>query len=115
MLLHHFLHFLCSTVSQIEKVFVSACQKKAWDHFSKAQRKNIEMWQKQASEIKATLLEEALAERKDDDMELSDSETEIDKHNNELGSGTLAKKPRWDDSKAVNHLQVQKLNTKVSK
>lgn len=37
------------TVSQIEKVFSAACQRKVWDHFSKAQRKNIEVWKKQAA------------------------------------------------------------------
>lgn len=34
--------------SQIERLFVAACHKKVWDHFTKAQRKNIEMWKKQS-------------------------------------------------------------------
>lgn len=38
-----------STVSQIERVFTAASHKKVWDHFTKAQRKNIEMWKKQSS------------------------------------------------------------------
>ena len=39
---------LSSQVEQIDKVFSSACKQKAWDHFTKAQRKNIELWRKQA-------------------------------------------------------------------
>ena len=35
-------------VEQIEKVFAIASKQKAWDHFSKAQRKNLDMWRKQA-------------------------------------------------------------------
>ncbi len=35
-------------VEQIEKVFTTAGKQKAWDHFSKAQRKNLDMWRKQA-------------------------------------------------------------------
>ncbi|KAF3420588.1 hypothetical protein E2986_11224 [Frieseomelitta varia] len=40
---------MSSTVSQIERVFTAASHKKVWDHFTKAQRKNIEMWKKQSS------------------------------------------------------------------
>lgn len=36
-------------VSQVEKVFAAASHKKVWDHFTKAQRKNIDMWKKQSS------------------------------------------------------------------
>lgn len=36
-------------VSQIEKVFGAASHKKVWDHFTKAQRKNIDLWKKQSS------------------------------------------------------------------
>ena len=39
----------CFLVGQIEHVFAAACQQKVWDHFSKAQRKNIELWKKQAT------------------------------------------------------------------
>lgn len=35
-------------VEQIEKVFTTASKQKSWDHFSKAQRKNLDMWRKQA-------------------------------------------------------------------
>jgi hypothetical protein len=40
--------FLSETkVGQIERVFVSACRQKAWDQFTKAQRKNIAQWKSQ--------------------------------------------------------------------
>ena len=35
-------------VVQIEKLFASSSHKKVWDHFTKAQRKNIELWKKSA-------------------------------------------------------------------
>lgn len=38
-----------NTVGEVEKVFAAASHKKVWDHFSKAQRKNIEIWKKQSS------------------------------------------------------------------
>lgn len=37
-----------STVEQIVAVYHSASKQKAWDHFTKAQRKNISVWCKQA-------------------------------------------------------------------
>jgi predicted nucleotidyltransferase len=40
--------------SQIERLFVAACHKKVWDHFTKAQRKNIETWKK-LSMVRTTL------------------------------------------------------------
>lgn len=43
-------------VSQIEKVFGAASHKKVWDHFTKAQRKNIDQWKKQSSVRKNTFL-----------------------------------------------------------
>ncbi|XP_058798366.1 ecto-NOX disulfide-thiol exchanger 2 [Phymastichus coffea] len=61
--------------SQIERVFTAASHKKVWDHFTKAQRKNIEMWKKQSSEIKAIQLEETVMEG-EGEMEVSDSEDE---------------------------------------
>lgn len=47
---------MSSTVSQIERVFTAASHKKVWDHFTKAQRKNIEMWKKQSSVCMYTAL-----------------------------------------------------------
>jgi uncharacterized protein YdaT len=91
-------------------VFVTACHKKAWDHFTKAQRKNLEIWRKQATEVKNALLEEALAERNEEEMDFSDSESE-DMHNGE--SIVPRKKPRMDDkhSMAVNQLKVCTFNS----
>lgn len=34
------------SVNQIDKVFTAANHKKVWDHFTKAQRKNIDLWKK---------------------------------------------------------------------
>ncbi|XP_064638616.1 ecto-NOX disulfide-thiol exchanger 2-like [Lineus longissimus] len=59
---------------QIEKVFGAASKQKAWDHFSKAQRKNLDLWSKQAQEIKQQSQDEFLSDRKEDEMEMSDSE-----------------------------------------
>jgi len=39
--------FFSFIVSQIEKVFEAAVRQKAWDHFTKAQRKHIDAWFKQ--------------------------------------------------------------------
>ncbi|KAF3843768.1 hypothetical protein F7725_002617 [Dissostichus mawsoni] len=36
-----------SHIEQITGVFTAATRQKAWDHFSKAQRKNIDIWHKQ--------------------------------------------------------------------
>uniref|UniRef100_A0A0K8S492 RRM domain-containing protein n=3 Tax=Lygus hesperus TaxID=30085 RepID=A0A0K8S492_LYGHE len=71
--------------AQIERVFAAASHKKVWDHFTKAQRKNIEMWKKQADEIKAIELEEHLNSGGDDEMDLSDEDD------------GMKKKPRFDD------------------
>ncbi|XP_025832570.1 ecto-NOX disulfide-thiol exchanger 2 [Agrilus planipennis] len=61
--------------SQIERVFLAACHKKVWDHFTKAQRKNIELWKKQSMELKNVQLEEETPiETADDEMEVSDGE-----------------------------------------
>lgn len=38
---------LSTEVEQITAVFTAATRQKAWDHFSKAQRKNIDIWRKQ--------------------------------------------------------------------
>lgn len=35
-------------VDQIEKIFMTAQKQRNWDHFTRAQRKNIELWLKQA-------------------------------------------------------------------
>ncbi|XP_022904307.2 ecto-NOX disulfide-thiol exchanger 2 isoform X1 [Onthophagus taurus] len=71
--------------SQIERLFSAACHKKVWDHFTKAQRKNIELWKKQSMEIKNVQLDgEISVEKADDEMDVSDEEE------------TIRKKPRTD-------------------
>ncbi|XP_018015243.1 ecto-NOX disulfide-thiol exchanger 2 [Hyalella azteca] len=59
--------------SQIEKVFSACSQQKVWDHFTKAQRRNIDMWKKQAQEVKRIQLDDS--DREDaEEMEVSDDE-----------------------------------------
>ncbi|XP_044003931.1 ecto-NOX disulfide-thiol exchanger 2 isoform X2 [Aphidius gifuensis] len=61
--------------NHIERVFTAASHKKVWDHFTKAQRKNIKIWMKQSSEIKSSQLDDVLMEG-EGEMEVSDSEDE---------------------------------------
>ncbi|ESP04949.1 hypothetical protein LOTGIDRAFT_184925 [Lottia gigantea] len=64
---------------QIDKIFAAASKQRCWDHFSKAQRKSIELWNKQAKEIHINQQEEFLNEREEDEMDLSDQEdTEVE-------------------------------------
>ncbi|KAJ8919902.1 hypothetical protein NQ315_006431 [Exocentrus adspersus] len=73
--------------SQIERLFLAACHKKVWDHFTKAQRKNIETWKKQSLEIKNIQLEDASNERDDDEMDVSDDDEPTRKrHRNDLSN-----------------------------
>ncbi|KAH8307137.1 hypothetical protein KR044_005684, partial [Drosophila immigrans] len=58
--------------TQIEKVFNAASHKKVWDHFTKAQRKNIDQWKKLATELRTVQID-------DDEMEISDDERDYDK------------------------------------
>ncbi|CAH0546098.1 unnamed protein product [Brassicogethes aeneus] len=71
--------------SQIERLFTSACHKKVWDHFTKAQRKNIEAWKKQSLEIKNVQIDDSGNERGDDEMDVSDEDEPLKKkhRNNE--------------------------------
>ncbi|CAG9827775.1 unnamed protein product [Diabrotica balteata] len=64
---------------QIERLFSAACHKKVWDHFTKAQRKNIETWKRQSLEIKNIQLEEGPREKDDDEMDVSDDDEPIKK------------------------------------
>lgn len=61
-------------LGQIEKVFSVASHQKVWDHFTKAQRKNIESWRKQSEEIKSAHLADVLDKRQEDEMDLSDED-----------------------------------------
>uniref|UniRef100_A0A182Q2J6 RRM domain-containing protein n=1 Tax=Anopheles farauti TaxID=69004 RepID=A0A182Q2J6_9DIPT len=65
--------------SQIEKVFNAASHKKVWDHFTKAQRKNIDAWKKQS------LLDDF---PDDDGMDMSDDDHSV--------SSLPYKKSRWE-------------------
>ncbi|XP_078544480.1 ecto-NOX disulfide-thiol exchanger 2 isoform X3 [Lissotriton helveticus] len=61
---------------QIVAVYNSATKQKAWDHFTKAQRKNIGIWSKQAEEIRNIHSEELMGIRREEEMEMSDDELE---------------------------------------
>ncbi|RWS08234.1 ecto-NOX disulfide-thiol exchanger 2-like protein, partial [Dinothrombium tinctorium] len=56
----------------IEKVFDVANQQKVWDHFTRAQRKNITAWKRQTKDIKMAHVEEVVNKRQEDEMDLSD-------------------------------------------
>ncbi|XP_041076018.1 ecto-NOX disulfide-thiol exchanger 2-like isoform X8 [Polyodon spathula] len=61
---------------QIVSVFHASAKQKAWDHFSKAQRKNLDMWRKQAEEIRNIHNEELMGIRREEEMEMSDDDME---------------------------------------
>uniref|UniRef100_A0A3B1JYE4 Ecto-NOX disulfide-thiol exchanger 2 n=1 Tax=Astyanax mexicanus TaxID=7994 RepID=A0A3B1JYE4_ASTMX len=61
---------------QIVSVFHASSKQKAWDHFSKAQRKNLDMWRKQAEEIRNIHNEELMGIRREEEMEMSDDDME---------------------------------------
>ncbi|KAK7138272.1 hypothetical protein R3I94_013789 [Phoxinus phoxinus] len=61
---------------QIVSVFHASTKQKAWDHFSKAQRKNLDMWRKQAEEIRNIHNEELMGIRREEEMEMSDDDME---------------------------------------
>ncbi|KAL6040010.1 hypothetical protein STEG23_015576, partial [Scotinomys teguina] len=63
-------------VEQIVAVYHSASKQKAWDHFTKAQRKNISVWCKQAEEIRNIHNDELMGIRREEEMEMSDDEIE---------------------------------------
>ncbi|XP_065202254.1 ecto-NOX disulfide-thiol exchanger 2 isoform X2 [Planococcus citri] len=67
-------HVILTQFAQIEKLFISSSHKKVWDHFTKAQRKNIELWKKTAMEIKKLSFEND--ESGNDEMDVSDSDDE---------------------------------------
>ncbi|XP_038575932.1 ecto-NOX disulfide-thiol exchanger 1 isoform X1 [Micropterus salmoides] len=59
---------------QITTVFSAATRQKAWDHFSKAQRKNIDIWRKQCEELRNAHSEEIMGIRREEEMEMSDDD-----------------------------------------
>ncbi|KAG5283700.1 hypothetical protein AALO_G00045000 [Alosa alosa] len=61
---------------QIAAVFTAASRQKAWDHFSKAQRKNIDIWRKQCEELRNAHSEEIMGIRREEEMDMSDDDSE---------------------------------------
>ncbi|XP_052862934.1 ecto-NOX disulfide-thiol exchanger 1 [Anopheles cruzii] len=78
--------------SQIEKVFNAASHKKVWDHFTKAQRKNIDAWKKQSLDIKCVQLDDFPDE---DGMDMSDDDYSV--------SSFPYKKARWEQHDQKDH------------
>nr|XP_057938668.1 ecto-NOX disulfide-thiol exchanger 1-like isoform X1 [Doryrhamphus excisus]XP_057938669.1 ecto-NOX disulfide-thiol exchanger 1-like isoform X1 [Doryrhamphus excisus]XP_057938670.1 ecto-NOX disulfide-thiol exchanger 1-like isoform X1 [Doryrhamphus excisus]XP_057938671.1 ecto-NOX disulfide-thiol exchanger 1-like isoform X1 [Doryrhamphus excisus] len=74
--------FKCALVAiltqfeQISAVFTAASRQKAWDHFSKAQRKNIDIWRKQCEELMKVHGEEIMGIRREEEMEMSDEDSD---------------------------------------
>uniref|UniRef100_A0A8C9TYQ3 Ecto-NOX disulfide-thiol exchanger 1 n=1 Tax=Scleropages formosus TaxID=113540 RepID=A0A8C9TYQ3_SCLFO len=61
---------------QITAVFTAATRQRAWDHFSKAQRKNIDMWRKQCEELRNAHSEEIMGIRREEEMEMSEDDSD---------------------------------------
>ncbi|KAK2850058.1 hypothetical protein Q7C36_008841 [Tachysurus vachellii] len=75
----HFKNALLAILTQFEQitgVFSAATRQKAWDHFSKAQRKNIDIWRKQCEELRNAHSEEIMGIRREEEMEMSDEDLE---------------------------------------
>lgn len=75
---------------QIVSVFHASAKQKAWDHFSKAQRKNLDMWRKQAEEIRNIHNEELMGIRREEEMEMSDDDMEDPPENRDADETGLA-------------------------
>ncbi|XP_043927642.1 ecto-NOX disulfide-thiol exchanger 1 [Protopterus annectens] len=74
-----FRHALTGVLSQFEQIvaiFNASVRQKAWDHFSKAQRKNLELWRKQSEELRNAHHEELMGIRHEEEMEMSDDDSE---------------------------------------
>ncbi|XP_056293431.1 ecto-NOX disulfide-thiol exchanger 1 [Pseudoliparis swirei] len=80
---------------QINAVFTAATRQKAWDHFSKAQRKNVEIWRKQCEELRNAHSEEIMGIRREEEMEMSDDEEE-----------NPSKRPRTEENGACDQTQA---------
>ncbi|TMW48147.1 hypothetical protein DOY81_006780 [Sarcophaga bullata] len=94
---------LRKALTQIEKVFNAASHKKVWDHFTKAQRKNIDQWKKLAMSLvqvqvlefncihlnKTNASELRSIQIEDDEMEMSDEDRDHQ-------SATHSKRKRYD-------------------
>ncbi|MEE6471111.1 hypothetical protein FKM82_009183 [Ascaphus truei] len=60
---------------QIVAVFNASTRQKAWDHFSKAQRKNIDIWRKHSEELRDANSEQLMGIRREEEMEMSDDDS----------------------------------------
>ncbi|XP_073520001.1 ecto-NOX disulfide-thiol exchanger 1 [Phyllobates terribilis] len=60
---------------QIVAVFNASSRQKAWDHFSKAQRKNIDIWRKHCEELRNAQSEQLMGIRREEEMEMSDDDS----------------------------------------
>ncbi|XP_040197225.1 ecto-NOX disulfide-thiol exchanger 1 isoform X1 [Rana temporaria] len=60
---------------QIVAVFNASTRQKAWDHFSKAQRKNIDIWRKHCEELRNAHSEQLMGFRREEEMEMSDDDS----------------------------------------
>ncbi|XP_027731997.1 ecto-NOX disulfide-thiol exchanger 2 isoform X1 [Vombatus ursinus] len=74
---------------QIVAVYHSASKQKAWDHFTKAQRKNISVWCKQAEEIRNIHNDELMGIRREEEMEMSDEDIEDSRDSKESEDSAL--------------------------
>ncbi|KAG8452294.1 hypothetical protein GDO86_004195 [Hymenochirus boettgeri] len=63
------------SVEQIVAVFNASSRQKAWDHFSKAQRKNIDIWRKHCEELRNAHSELLMGIRREEEMEMSDDDS----------------------------------------
>ncbi|KAG7463562.1 hypothetical protein MATL_G00177910 [Megalops atlanticus] len=87
----HFKNALLSILTQFEQitaVLTAATRQKAWDHFSKAQRRNIDMWRKQCEELRNAHSEDIMGIRREEEMEMSEDDSDENP----------CKKMRLDDS-----------------
>ncbi|XP_063160639.1 ecto-NOX disulfide-thiol exchanger 1 isoform X1 [Candoia aspera] len=88
----NFKHALTGILTQFEQivaVFNASTRQKAWDHFSKAQRKNIDIWRKHSEELRNAHSEQLMGIRREEEMEMSDDDSSENPSN---------KKLRLDDS-----------------
>ncbi|KAJ8349991.1 hypothetical protein SKAU_G00251210 [Synaphobranchus kaupii] len=75
----HFKNAMLAILTQFEQitaVFNASAKQKAWDHFSKAQRRNIDMWRKQCEELRNAHSEEIMGIRREEEMEMSDDDSD---------------------------------------
>ncbi|CAH1180490.1 unnamed protein product [Phaedon cochleariae] len=77
---------ISSQLGHIEGLFVTASQQKVWDHFSKAQRKNLDDWKKELKKHKkAGPHNQTVLIKENDDMDVSDDDQEpMDKEHNTM-------------------------------